>query len=967
MLRKYLIPSLIIFSSLGNYTALQSQEVSHQIIKDFPTHIELFKMTQDKDGNIWIATTDGVMKFNGSSFKKYKSEKFSDHEIINLNYDPYFNRVYFNNNVSELAFIDKDSVITVKTNIPYNLRLWDYEFLDSSIIVSTSDGYLAFLEEARRTLQEDSLIFKRIAFPSGMEITQATPLGHGGTLVHKDGSLFIGSANGLAKLDKSRDLHFKPAGSLFKVVNDINIIDSSFILIDENKEVHIFDMELRLTNRIPFDYKKDLFNAYSFDSSIILSSYDENISILDYYSDRRIDLDFLKKRKLRDFLASPDGSLWLLTTESEVVMIPDLNIFQYSFGEKSDNEIASISASDQSINIGFSNGTTYSIDSFGNKKFVRKTDSPLKKLRANSDGAMISISLDVINISDYYKEAPSCPKDFCIYKDLIVVIRCYNLMIISWDAKEIELISLIENPSDSHSDMHRGYSVGTNGDLLLIGKGSGLYKLALPNQKLHRIEQWPEREYAHIIEPGPNNDIWIVNKRSEVFVMSNEIITPFSSEILTPSSSISRLRYVNGDLWMFVDNAPYIYNSKSHDLEPVIGRGGIFDLPYSDVEYFNGHYWLASRNKLYKVPESTLGEKAKNPEIIVENIVVNGHSKTREQIKNLSHSQNDISFSLNTVYHYSSKKPHYFYKLLNENKELRNDVLSVQDDHITFSQLPPSRYTFSLSKNNLFYDENNLILIPFEISYPFWRRGWFFFLVGTLIAITSISLYNAWLKEKEKRTLKTKTLLDEMEKIRLKALQQKLHPHFINNMLNSIRYYILYEKNAEKSASIVENLAIHMREVFNQINKEYISLTSEIIFLENYVRMESLLKQESILFQVEKSEAIKNHIDQISLPGMLIQPLLENSIKFRQHNTPLKLKLSLDYQEPFVEVYVHDNGKGAHEDLNSNNIQEMNSSLKVIMDRLKLINNGNSNLKITRNPYEPQGTTASFRVKIQLG
>jgi two-component system LytT family sensor kinase len=119
--------------------------------------------------------------------------------------------------------------------------------------------------------------------------------------------------------------------------------------------------------------------------------------------------------------------------------------------------------------------------------------------------------------------------------------------------------------------------------------------------------------------------------------------------------------------------------------------------------------------------------------------------------------------------------------------------------------------------------------------------------------------------------------LEEQERLllhaRMEALQNQINPHFLFNTLNSISSLVRFDP--EKARDVISKLATILRRLLNSTDS-FVPLREEVEFIDNYLDIEV------VRFGHDKLRVVKE-LDPASLdvmvPSMLLQPLVENSIK----------------------------------------------------------------------------------------
>ena len=113
----------------------------------------------------------------------------------------------------------------------------------------------------------------------------------------------------------------------------------------------------------------------------------------------------------------------------------------------------------------------------------------------------------------------------------------------------------------------------------------------------------------------------------------------------------------------------------------------------------------------------------------------------------------------------------------------------------------------------------------------------------------------------------------------LQKLQLQLQPHFLFNSLNSINALILI--NPAKARDMVQQLSDFLRATLKRADEQWITLDQEFVYLKLYLSIEKVRFGHRLEVQTECDDQIKLWL----IPPLLIQPLVENAIKFGLYGT----------------------------------------------------------------------------------
>ena len=139
--------------------------------------------------------------------------------------------------------------------------------------------------------------------------------------------------------------------------------------------------------------------------------------------------------------------------------------------------------------------------------------------------------------------------------------------------------------------------------------------------------------------------------------------------------------------------------------------------------------------------------------------------------------------------------------------------------------------------------------------------------------------------ESNSARLRLERLKSGMIESELRLLRSQVNPHFLFNALNSI---IAEAGSAERVTRITHGLADYLRFSLSQ-NLELQPLGEELAALEGYLDVEKIRFEE----RLEYSLVADADVRRLRVPGALVQPLLENAIKFGQRTSPRPLRIAI--------------------------------------------------------------------------
>lgn len=170
--------------------------------------------------------------------------------------------------------------------------------------------------------------------------------------------------------------------------------------------------------------------------------------------------------------------------------------------------------------------------------------------------------------------------------------------------------------------------------------------------------------------------------------------------------------------------------------------------------------------------------------------------------------------------------------------------------------------------------------------------------------------------------------------LRLKVLRTQMDPHFIHNCLNAIRALSL-KGDHDRADEYLEGFARLLRAVLEHSVRDRITLEEEIVFLQDYVKLEQLRLGDDFTWSITADQTL---IDEEQLiPSLLVQPFVENAIWHGLAPKTGEKRLSVRFSETdgVVNCTVEDNGIGRTEKAPVPGRRSL--GLKLTGERLQLI------------------------------
>jgi two-component system LytT family sensor kinase len=213
--------------------------------------------------------------------------------------------------------------------------------------------------------------------------------------------------------------------------------------------------------------------------------------------------------------------------------------------------------------------------------------------------------------------------------------------------------------------------------------------------------------------------------------------------------------------------------------------------------------------------------------------------------------------------------------------------------------------------------------------------------------------------------LRVEMSLEEQKRLlleaRLDALQRQINPHFLFNTLNSIAS--LVRTKPEQARTMTVKLANILRALLKD-HDAYVPLREELKFTDDYLDIE-VVRFGADKLRVEKE--IDPRTLEVLVPSILLQPLIENSIKHglepRIHGGTVTVRSRLEGDR--VSIEVADDGVGiTARPASSVRLKGAGIGMKNVKERLEVLYGNQARFNVVSNPG--RGTLVSIEIPAHL-
>ncbi len=355
-----------------------------------------------------------------------------------------------------------------------------------------------------------------------------------------------------------------------------------------------------------------------------------------------------------------------------------------------------------------------------------------------------------------------------------------------------------------------------------------------------------------------------------------------------------------------------------------------------------GRIFFGAGRGLVSVKPHTMRLNRVVPPIFLTSFRVDGQEFLPGQITNpspiqLDYSQHGFTFDMAALNYDNPSGNQFAYRL--EGFEERWNQAGIQP-FASYTNVPPGSYVLHvIGANNDGVWNREGYRLGVVIKPPFWQTWWF--RVGLFALLLGLTIWIARWRERrlvqeqeEKSDLRERIAASEM-----KALRSQMNPHFLYNSLNAIRLFVL-QNDSDNADKYLVKFSRLMRLILENSRQEWVSIADELEQLTLYLELEQLRFDNKFDFVVEAHPSIAKNA--VSIPPMIIQPYIENSILhgMAHKKTPGHIWVLIKPLDNGLQCTIDDDGVGRKKaaELKSRTVASHKSmGLKVTEERLQLI------------------------------
>jgi len=526
-----------------------------------------------------------------------------------------------------------------------------------------------------------------------------------------------------------------------------------------------------------------------------------------------------------------------------------------------------------------------------------------------------------------------------------------------------QIQQIMRQKGDIYSILYRHDSI--------IYLGCGGFLLCY-NSSLQLIDSIPIVNGKYNIEDiceGNKDTIWLALLGGGLCCYS---IKTGSIKLLTTRNGLSNntiytiLKDNLGNLWMSTDKGISMFNPRSQEFVNYNEEDGLaFEEFNSDAAFqsYDGKMMFGGMGGITSFyPDSLVNRKKEPPNrLLIECITTNN-----SRINFASHPIKSIQLKKGTKYlkcdfsliqFDEPEKIHFRYRL----KGLNDAWLPLLSPSrsMTINGLKHGEYCLELEATDLRGEWRSTVTLPLIIP-PFFYETLLFKILIQIVILFIIIVFavNRYRHQSLSHKHKVATL-------NLMTLQEQLNPHFISNSLIAVESFIK-SHDERKTNAYINELYQMMRTMIDYSGKEFVPIEDEINLLSQYLKAEQM----RLNFNYEIQNIIS--LENLFIAPSFLQPFLENAIKYGisvRDDCGGFIKLSfLERHISYISCSIEDNGPGIPSKLDIGQKRKSKANgLDILRERFRIFNSLNkTELGFTISESNPGDKCPGVKILIKV-
>jgi ligand-binding sensor domain-containing protein len=369
------------------------------------------------------------------------------------------------------------------------------------------------------------------------------------------------------------------------------------------------------------------------------------------------------------------------------------------------------------------------------------------------------------------------------------------------------------------------------------------------------------------------------------------------------------------------------------------------------------NFYTCAGNSYYKWNSDAVPSQTNHATLYIRHITVNNMAVALATSYTLPYYENNITIQAGVLSADNNGPVDLEYSLSNG-----SDWIKMENSHtVNFSKLSPGRYTVRIRQKG----NNRLLAITINIQSPWWKKNGFI-ISAMLLSVVS----GAWLLRRRIAAIRKAAMLKQkVAETEMMALRAQMNPHFIFNCISSIDNFI-QDNDKENASAWLNKFAKLIRSILDSSKNEIVPFWKDWETLQLYLELEQLRSDNKFTVEMKADEALLN--GHYRIPPLIIQPYVENAIHhglLHRHDKKGILKITAKLLDNQLIYTIEDNGIGRQKAAELNAVNRLNHNsygMQMSRERIALFNQQPTDQITITDVKDADGHPAGTKVEIQL-
>lgn len=873
IIKYVLIASCVCFSLLG-----MAQTLSFNFQKfdseDGLSGLNVFAIKQAPNGVLWLATQQGIQRFDGYTFSGIKTEKVRATDIRNVYLKDNATLQILTRNARLISYDIAKNTIRDTQKLNYPKPVDELIFQDNYLYGINDEIEIGCVDVRTNTFIEDDLHKRN-------KLNQAHCF-----FKTRSGAVFVGRSDGLYELkDAVQTLvpgfrNIAVHAITETMAGDLVLGTANKLLIVRNRKVLQEIVPKYKTKSTTFSLfgERHINKVIADKSGKIWFTAFPNENLYVYVNNQVIDVNEvlnINPNLINTMYLDAQDNVWFGTFNDGLYFIqnPPFHNINIQYNQKN-LVVNAVNLKGNLLFAATQNGLYALNTGTGLIRTISKPDDVFKEQvndicyhqgvyyysKSSAFDASASILFENKNT---YKLKPMVSRLFYPISEHQAIIADYMANVLTIDLRTQQIKDTLISFTDYKINIHDIY---LKKNTLFLATSNGLITYDLKARK--RVPNKLDKSDAIFYALCPYENDLLISSDNGLHVYDAGQLYKSLGNIQLPV--IKKIKNYAGKIWLLSSNGILI---TSNDLTPlsVLGKSnGLLSNIVNDIAFEEGNMAVAGNQCVTLIPLKDIDSLAKPLKPVeIFKVEIDGATFDGSADLDISAEQKNITIYFSSPFFAKPNKQFYKYRL---DEGSWNDIDNAQ---IFIPELSGGKHRIEIvaSYDNIKWSPPRTVLLTKEITFS--ETVWVYWLAigGGLSIIGLISYF--WVKQVKRKAIRKIQTEQQVNLLKHQAMNALLSPHFIFNSLTSIQNYI-NSNNSLKASEYLAKFSRLIRMIIEKASQSDITLNDEVARLSYYLELEKERFKDKFDYSIEVDETLDR--ETIRIPNMIIQPHAENSI-----------------------------------------------------------------------------------------